>query len=105
MARSTETISLTLRPATVKALDAAALGARRSRSQFVDLTLEKALTGKGRLEALQSIADAGLREYAAEHARERGPNATEVIAASSTEGFARLRALNEIAAPNRKAAK
>lgn len=48
MPKTTETISITLRPATIRALDDAARAARRSRSQFVDLTLEHALTGRER---------------------------------------------------------
>ena len=44
MPRTTEPVTLTLRPETLKAIDLAAQRARRSRSQFVDLTLESALT-------------------------------------------------------------
>jgi predicted transcriptional regulator len=95
MARNLETISLTLRPETLRALDAAAQNERRSRSAFVDLTLERALTGQGRLEALQAIAEAGLADCATP--RERAPNATEIIAASSTDGHRRLEALQKIA--------
>ena len=56
MATTTKTVSLTLRPETLKAVDAAAQNVRRSRSQFVDLTLERALTGAGRLDALEQVA-------------------------------------------------
>jgi hypothetical protein len=97
MARTTETISLTLRPETLRAVDAAAQSQRRSRSQFVDLTLERAMTGTGRLEALESIAAEGLREYSDAATRERAPNATAILAEASVEGRARLDAMQKIA--------
>jgi predicted transcriptional regulator len=77
----------------------------RSRSFVVRKLLEQSLTGADRLRALEAVAAEGLAEFAAEHARERGPNPGQIIAASSTEGHARLRAFDEIAAGNRKAAK
>jgi hypothetical protein len=48
MARTTENVCLTLRPKIVKAIDAARGKGRdaQSRSQFVDLTLERALAAK-----------------------------------------------------------
>jgi predicted transcriptional regulator len=68
MARTTETISVTLRPETLRALDAAAQSQRRSRSQFVDLTLERALslTGEDRQRDLQAIATEGLADASAD---------------------------------------
>jgi uncharacterized protein (DUF1778 family) len=104
MARTTETISLTLRPQTLKALDAAAQQQRRSRSQFVDLVLQGApsVTGETRLRDLQAIAAAGLAEYADDATRERAPNATALIADASTEGQRMLDAHRAIAAGNRK---
>jgi predicted transcriptional regulator len=89
----------------VRRLDDIARGTDRTRNYIARKLLENSLTGADRLRALEAVAAEGLDAYAAEHARPKAPNATEVIAASSTEGFARLRALNEIAAPNRKAAK
>jgi hypothetical protein len=102
MARSTTDVCLTLRPSTVQALDAAAQAARRSRSQTVDMLLSNALTGEDRLRALEAIAAAGLEANAAARTREKAPNATEVISGSSASGHAALRALNKIAAGNRK---
>jgi hypothetical protein len=64
MAATTKSVSLTLRPETLKAIDAAAQNARRSRSQFVDLALERALTGPGCVEAR---ADAEMVAFAASH--------------------------------------
>jgi hypothetical protein len=95
MPRSTETISLTLRPDTLKAVDRAAQVARRSRSQFVDLTLERALTGPGRLEALEAVAAAAVE--AASVRSERTPNASALIANSCADGCAQLEALQKIA--------
>jgi metal-responsive CopG/Arc/MetJ family transcriptional regulator len=46
MANTTKTISITLRPQILKAIDAAARNERRSRSQFIDLTMASALTGQ-----------------------------------------------------------
>jgi hypothetical protein len=89
---------MSLRPATVAAVDAAAARRGWARSQIVDLVL----SGADCLDALQVIADVGLEAYHAAHAREKAPNATETIAASSTEGHARLRAFDKIAAGNRK---
>jgi hypothetical protein len=60
MAKTTTDVTVSLRTQTLKALDAAAQSARRSRSQFVDLCLEKALAGDGRLEAMQAITHQGL---------------------------------------------
>jgi hypothetical protein len=97
MARTKETVSLTLRPATIRAASAEAQAQRRSLSWFIDETLEAAMNGQGRLEALQAIADAGLAEYDQKASRKRGPNASEVIAADSIEGHRRLAALNKIA--------
>jgi hypothetical protein len=94
MARTYETISLTIRPETLRAVNAAAQSQKRSRSQFIDLTLERAMTGTGRLEALQSIADQGLADFAAEHAREKAPNASAVIAEAS-QHLARRRKARE----------
>ena len=74
MARTTETISLTLRPEILRAVDAAAQSERRSRSQFVDLTLERALTGTDRLRVLEQIAAQGLEEFAANATRDLGRN-------------------------------
>jgi uncharacterized protein (DUF1778 family) len=56
MSTTTAKVSLSLRPETVKAVDAAAQGQRRSRSQTVDLILEHALTGESRLSALEQIS-------------------------------------------------
>jgi hypothetical protein len=99
MARTTENVCLTLRPEIVKAVDAARGTGReaKSRSQFVDLTLERALqiTGESRLAELQALADAGLEESNAPRAK--APNATAVIADSCVEGRRRLDALGEIA--------
>jgi hypothetical protein len=106
MPRTTENVCLTLRPEIVRAVDAARGKGRdaKSRSQFVDLTLERALqiTGESRLAELEEIAAAGREEYAEGFKRPRAPNATEVIAEASVEGHARLRALNKIAAGNRR---
>ena len=64
MAKTYETISLTIRPETLKAVNAAAQAQRRSRSQFVDLTLERALSGQGqRLDAPQAFGDAAGTEH------------------------------------------
>jgi metal-responsive CopG/Arc/MetJ family transcriptional regulator len=89
----------------VERIDRAASAADRSRSWVIRNLLERAVTGEQRLKALEEIAAAGLREYAAEHAREPGPNSGEIIAESSVEGIRRLAAFDEIAAGNRKAAK
>jgi hypothetical protein len=97
MARSTTDICLTLRPSTVQAVDAAAQAVRRSRSQYIDMLLSKALTGKDRLHALEEIAADSREAYHAAHTREKAPNATAVIAESCVEGRRRLDALNEIA--------
>jgi predicted transcriptional regulator len=69
----------------------------RSRSFVVRRLLEHSLTGAQRLAALKAVSDEGLREYAANARRERPRNPGEIIAASSAEGHARLRAHNEIA--------
>jgi hypothetical protein len=98
MARSTTDVCLSLRTKTLRAVDAAAQAAQRSRSQFVDLTLERAMTGAGRLEALQGIADQGLEHFAADHSRKSGPNPGQVIAAAATAGHDALRAHQQIAA-------
>ncbi|MGB6451019.1 MAG: hypothetical protein WBE92_09730 [Steroidobacteraceae bacterium] len=66
MARTTEQVCLTLRPETVRALNAAAQTERRSRSQVVDLLLERALTGPERLRALEQIAAASIIESSQE---------------------------------------
>jgi predicted transcriptional regulator len=84
-------------------IDEVARQSERSRSFVVRKLLEQSLTGADRLAALEQIAAAGLEENAAERAaRPRAPNATETIAESCIEGHARLRALNKIAAGNRK---
>jgi hypothetical protein len=59
MARTTENVCLTLRPEIVKAVDAARGKGRdaQSRSQFVDLTLERALSGQPRQAEPVAIAD------------------------------------------------
>lgn len=97
MARSTATVSLTLRPATVAAVDAAAQAERRSRSQFIDLMLERALaiTGADRLRDLEAIAATELE--AANAPRQRSVNATSVISENSADGHRRLSALETIA--------
>jgi hypothetical protein len=104
MARTTENVCLTLRPEIVKAVDAARGRGRdaQSRSQFIDLTLERAMTGAGRLEALQGIAKESLQVYADAATQERAPNATQLIAESCADGRARLDALAKIAVGNRK---
>jgi metal-responsive CopG/Arc/MetJ family transcriptional regulator len=51
MANTTKTISITLRPQILKAIDAAARNERRSRSQFIDLTMASALTGQQQRQA------------------------------------------------------
>jgi hypothetical protein len=56
MSTTTAKVSLSLRPATLAAVDQAAQGQRRSRSQTVDLILEHALTGESRLSALEQIS-------------------------------------------------
>jgi hypothetical protein len=58
MPRSTENVCLTLRPATVEAVDAAAQRAKRSRSQFIDITLEHALSINGQCGHAEAFADA-----------------------------------------------
>jgi Arc/MetJ-type ribon-helix-helix transcriptional regulator len=79
-------------------IDQVARDSERSRSFVVRKLLESALTGQERLDALQAIADAGPADYAANATRERGPNATAVIAESCADGRARLDALQKIAA-------
>jgi len=98
MARTTTDICTTLRPSTVQAIDAAAARRGWARSQFIDM----ALSGAECLDVLQSIADAGLAAYNAAHTREQGENPGEIVAAASTAGHDALRALNKIAAGNRK---
>ena len=83
-------------------IDQVARQSERSRSYVVRKLLENALTGADRLHALEEIAATGLDEYAAPHAREPAPNPGQVIADTLTDGHARLRALNKIAAGNRK---
>jgi predicted transcriptional regulator len=78
-------------------LDDFAGSIERTRNFVARKLLENALTAENRVAALQAISDAGRAEYAANATRADAPNATEIIAASSTEGHARLRALNEIA--------
>lgn len=56
-----------------------------------------AVDGKTQLAAHEAIAAAGLADYAEAHSRERARNPGEIVAASSSDGHARLRALNEIA--------
>lgn len=98
--RNSQLVTVSLPREVLEQVDAAAAKERRSRSNFIRAALENSLTGQQRLDAPQAIADVGLEE--ANVPRERAPNATEIIAASSTEGHARLRALGEIAAGNRK---
>jgi predicted transcriptional regulator len=92
--------SVSLPDALTDRIDNVARQSDRSRSYVVRKLLENALTGEDRLAALQAIADAELEAHAA--ARPRAPNATEVISESSASGHAALRALNKIAAGNRK---
>jgi predicted transcriptional regulator len=95
--------SVTLPDTLTDRIDGIARQSERSRSYVVRKLLEQSLTGEDRLHALEEIAAAGLAENAAERAmRPRAPNATEVIAEASIEGHARLRALNKIAAGNRR---
>jgi predicted transcriptional regulator len=79
-------------------IDQVARDSERSRSFVIRRLLETALTAQERLDALNALSAQGLAEYADNAKCARGPNATEIIAASSTEGHARLRALGEIAA-------
>jgi hypothetical protein len=60
------------------------------------------VTGETRLADLEEIAAAGREEYAESFKREKSPNATEIIAGSSTDGHARLAALNKIAKGSRR---
>jgi Arc/MetJ-type ribon-helix-helix transcriptional regulator len=78
-------------------IDQVARHSDRSRSSVIRILLERSLTGASRLEALQAVADQGLEAYDAEHARAPGPNPGQVIADSSTDGHARLDALQKIA--------
>jgi metal-responsive CopG/Arc/MetJ family transcriptional regulator len=57
MAKTTKDVTVSLRTQTLKALDAAARKDRRSRSAFVDLTLERALSGSQRQAEPQAFAD------------------------------------------------
>lgn len=78
-------------------IDQVARDSERSRSFVVRKLLERSLTGKERLAALEEIAAQGLEEYAAKHAREPGQNPGEIIAESSTDGHRRLDAMQKIA--------
>jgi predicted transcriptional regulator len=78
-------------------IDQVARDSERSRSFVVRKLLEASLTGKDRASALQAIADQGLEDFAAEHSRDHGPNATAVIAESCADGRARLDGLQKIA--------
>jgi metal-responsive CopG/Arc/MetJ family transcriptional regulator len=90
-------VTVTLPREILDQVDAAAQKERRTRSNFIRTALERSLTGKDRLAALQAIADTGLEDYAADGNRERRPNATAVIADSCVEGRHRLAALDSIA--------
>jgi predicted transcriptional regulator len=81
----------------VRRLDNIARDTDRTRNYIARKLLEQSLTGADRLRALEAVAAEGLDAYAAEHARERGPNASEIIAASCADGRARLDALDKIA--------
>jgi predicted transcriptional regulator len=84
-------------------IDEVARQSERSRSFVVRKLLEQSLTGEDRLHALEEIAAAGLEANAAERAAcVRGPNPGEIISESSTDGHARLNAMQKIAAGNRK---
>ena len=78
-------------------IDQVARDSERSRSFVIRKMLENSLTGADRLTALQAVADAGLQKYAQSHSRERAPNPGEIVAASATDGHARIAALNKIA--------
>lgn len=78
-------------------IDQVARDFERSRSYVVRKLLERSLTGTDRLAALEAIADSELDAYAENATRAPAPNASEVIAAASTDGRARLEALGEIA--------
>jgi hypothetical protein len=98
MARNLETISLTLRPETLRALDAAAHADRRSRSAVVDLMIQRSLiTGESRLRTLNEVAADGLQTYAAAHGPRERANPGEIIAESSVDGRRHRAALDEIA--------
>lgn len=78
-------------------IDQVARQSERSRSFVVRKLLEQSLTGADRVAALEGIAAAGLDAYAENARREPAPNPGKVIADSSTEGHARLRAHQKIA--------
>jgi uncharacterized protein (DUF1778 family) len=56
MAKTTATISVTLRPELIRAVDKAAAAEQRTRSKFLDITLTRVLTGGERLADLEQIA-------------------------------------------------
>jgi hypothetical protein len=70
-----------------------------SPAQLLERLMRNAITGEARLNALKAYGAAQLEDGA--KPRERGLNASEVIAASCTDGRARLSALQRIAAGNR----
>jgi predicted transcriptional regulator len=87
----------------VRRIDNIAAATDRSRHYIACKLLEQSLTAPDRLHALEEIAAAGLEANAAERAAcVRGPNPGEIISESSTDGHARLNAMQKIAAGNRK---
>lgn len=82
-------------------IDRVARDSERSRSFVVRKLLEQSLTGADRLAALEAISAEGLREYDANSKRERAPNASEIMAESSTEGHERLATMQRIDQANR----
>src|ERR1700678_2640134 len=85
----------------VRRIDDIAQSTDRSRNYVARKLLENSLTAADRVAALNEVAAANLEKYNADHARERGPNASEVIGESSVEGHRRVDALQKIAAGTR----